>query len=161
MSEVDRFVLACSVNMVSEVREMLARRPGIINMRDSWGVTGLHRAMVSNSRDVVELLLAMEYIDIAVTNSDNSNPLHYGCYSNSVESVRLYLAHRHCNIDIVTMQDRHGNTPQMVARDPGYQECVRILGDYLTTSAFKEVAQLRKKELEILRENTILEAYAN
>jgi len=115
------------------VREILARRPGIINMRDSCGRTGLHRAMFGNRVEVVELLLAREDTDIAVTNSSNQTPLHIGCYMNSVSCVRLYLAHRDCTRDLVTRQDIYGKTAEMVARDRGYQECAGIVRDYLAT----------------------------
>ena len=133
MAELQAFLDACDDNKISVVREILARRPGIINMGDSCGVTGLHWAMSNNSIEVVELLLAREEIDIAVTDSDNSTPLHYGCYKNSVDCVRLYLAHRDCTKDIVTMVDCDSKTAEMVATEYDNQECARIVREYLTT----------------------------
>ena len=131
MEEVDRFVTACAVNKISEVRRMLAKRPGICNMRNSYGVTGLHSAMANNSIEVLELLLAREEIDIAVTDCGNRTPLHRGCISNSVDCVRLYLAHTQCTEDIVTMQNSIGRTAEMLATEYGYQECARIVREYL------------------------------
>ena len=69
MAEVDIFHIDCFLNRIAEVREALALFPGICNMRDIYGETGLHAAMAGNSTQVLELLLAREEIDIAVTDS--------------------------------------------------------------------------------------------
>ena len=106
----------------------------MINMGNSRGWTGLHMAMRYNSIEVVELLLAREEIDIAVTSRmSNMTPLHMGCIYNRIHCVRLYLAHTQCTMDIVTMVNRGRRTAEMVATENGYQECARIVREYLTT----------------------------
>ena len=120
MPDVVRFVDACRDNKISVVRRMLARRPGIVNMESrEGGWTGLHEAMANNNIEVVKLLLAREDIDIAVKSSVNSTPLHYGCEDNSVDCVRLYLAHTQCTEEIVTMKDSRGKTAEMLATEYG------------------------------------------
>ena len=86
MAEVDRCLDACMHNKISVVRSILTRRPGIVNMENRYGTAVLSCAMSSNSVEVMELLLARDEIDIAMTDSDNWTPLHWGCYNNSVDT---------------------------------------------------------------------------
>merc|ERR1712129_50177 len=96
-----------------------------INGRSSIGWTGLAMATYNNHIDIVQALLSHRDIQI-----DDAN-LQYGCDNNSVDSVKLFLAHPSCTKDIVNMVDMMGMTAERVAENRGNHDCARLVREYL------------------------------
>ena len=94
-------------------------------------------AMKSNYVDMVRMLLVSESVNLALGDLHSGRTaLHWGCLGFSVESVRLFLAHPQCTQEIVRMEDRRGQTAEMIATRDGAraQECFRLLNEYLDGS---------------------------
>jgi len=131
MADTNKFVNACRYNNVSVVRQMLDRGQDV-NARDRTGFPGLYLAMWHNHTDCVAALLGTRNIMLDSTYSYSEwTGLHIACYHNSVESVRLFLAHPACTKQVVTMLDKEGKTAEMIASSKGYQDCVRIIKEFL------------------------------
>merc|ERR1712086_1186380 len=86
--------------------------------------------MSDNHTDIVRLLLAHSDIQIDITYGLGYTALHAACDYNSVESVRLFLAHPACTKDIVNMVGMDG-TAERMAENKGYTECARLVREYL------------------------------
>jgi len=145
MSDARRFVDACGKNDLDTVRELLDR-VDINAVRNERGGTGLGMAMAFKHVAIVKLLLAVEYVDLAVTDGDGWTALHWACCRGSVESARLFLAHPQCTKDIVRMRTNdYGDTAEMIAdmfeelpaieymmySRPGQSECAELVREYL------------------------------
>ena len=76
--------------------------------------------------------------------------LHAASYNNSVECLRLFLAHPACTTHIVTMLDKDGETAEMIASNRGNQDCVRIIKEFLDKPKIKEF--IDKEETKALME---------
>ena len=131
MSESERFVIACLNNNAAEVRRMMAE--GVdINARSSVGCPALCGAMYENHVDIVRLLLSSRQIKLDITGCyTGCFGLHEACANNSVESVRLFLAHPACTRETVMMVDREGNTAEMDATANGNFACAKLIREYL------------------------------
>jgi len=127
------FVAACRDNNITLARQLLDTVD--INGRDSDGWTGLMRAMFRNHLPIVRMLLDHPNILVGTTDNINCTALHYACYNNKEECVRLFLAHTQCNTQIVnTVSSYSGNTAEMAATMLGYHGCARLIRDYLDNS---------------------------
>jgi hypothetical protein len=111
-----------------------------VNARNRDGWPGLYAAMEWNARkETVAVLLACSDIRIDITNSCNGmTGLHTACNRNSVECVRLFLAHPACNKHIVTLVDKKGKTAEMRASTRGNHDCVRMIKEFLDKEKNKE-----------------------
>ena len=133
--KMDVFVNACYHNEVSVVRRMMSEGVDI----NGWNIscwTGLDMAMCNNNTDIVQALLSHSDIQIDNTNGTNHTALHYACDKNSVDSVRLFLAHPSCtkdivNMGIVYMGRWHGMTAEMMANHRGNHDCAKLVREYL------------------------------
>jgi len=130
-SDVDRFVDACASNDIDAVSQLIER----VDINDyslAWnGFTGLMVAMYRNNVAVVRMLLASESVDMARTTGDGRTALHWGCQKNSVESVRLFLAHPQCTQETVRMEFVERKDAKMVAYLADSEECRDLVMDYL------------------------------
>ena len=119
MSCIEKFVYACELKNVEEVKGQIAE--GVdINARSSDGLSGLSVAMHDNQVSTVKVLLACSNIRLDSTDYRSGwTGLHYACFLNTVESIDLFLAHPGCTKQIVRMKDRNGYTAQMLANKMG------------------------------------------
>merc|ERR1712179_477807 len=126
---VKKFVAACGYNSnIETVRDLL---PIVnINARHKNGRTALYTAMLCNNIEIVRLLLASPRIHLDTT-VFSATGLHAACQNNNLECVELFLSHPRCTRDIVRMEDRDGNTAEMLASQHGHVECAEIVHDYL------------------------------
>jgi ankyrin repeat protein len=83
--------------------------------------------MSSNNLAIVTYLLGSDNIIIDKTESAGRTPLHDGCINNSDASVRLFLAHPSCTVDIINKRSVCGDTAVMEAAIQGYTELVKLL----------------------------------
>merc|ERR1719431_2525120 len=91
--------------------------------------------MCSTGTEVEKILLDHEDIMIDITDDNNETALHYACYENDIEGVKLFLTHPSCTKDMVGMKGGIINeTAEMVAEMMGYEECARLIRDYLERS---------------------------
>jgi len=134
-----------------------------INGRNISEWNGLYMAMEGNNMDIVRLLLAQSDIQLfhKVTDgmadgmSVGMSVLHYVCLHNSVESVRLFLAHPSCTKNIVNMVSRSGDfagqTAEMVARQRGNHDCAKLIREYLETENKPEEVDDVQKIVEMVK----------
>merc|ERR1712129_416621 len=120
-------------------------------------------AMEGNNMDIVRLLLAQSDIQLfhKVTDgmadgmSVGMSVLHYVCLHNSVESVRLFLAHPSCTEKIVNMVSRSGDfagqTAEMVARQRGNHDCAKLIREYLGTENKPEEVDDVQRMVEMIK----------
>merc|ERR1712129_532690 len=78
-----------------------------------------------------------------------------GCLHNSVESVRLFLAHPSCTEKIVNMVSRSGDfagqTAEMVARQRGNHDCAKLIREYLGTETKPEEVDDVQRMVEMIK----------
>merc|ERR1719233_2371311 len=86
------------------------------------------------NNEVVEILLDNEDIKIDTADRISWTALHWACYSNNMEGVKLFLEHPSCTKDIVGIKYSvcdDGETAEMVAEREGSNECARLVREYL------------------------------
>ena len=111
---------------------MLAEGAVNVNARSSVGCPALCGAMYEDHVDIVRLLLACREIKLDTTGSyTGCAGLHEAAANNSVESLKLFLAHPACTRETVSMVDREGMTAEMLATANGHYACARLLREYL------------------------------
>ena len=91
MSDIHTFVMACYSNNIDAVRQLI-NKVDVNGLRG--GYTGLIVAMCSNYQDIVRMLLDHPNIELDRTDSYwKMTGLHWSCYHNHIQCVRLFLAH--------------------------------------------------------------------
>ena len=101
--------------------------------------TGLMLAMSLGNAEVSRIILGSNSIKIDVKNTRGSTALHYACYKNRIECVKLLLEHPTCNTDIVKIENNAGETAMLLADKKGNHECSKLIRDYLENNDDKEV----------------------
>lgn len=131
MESIEDFVIACEYNDLGKVKKMIS--DGVdINGEVLNGVTGLWMAMHEGNTEVVAFLLSRENIRIDTTSLYTA--LHWACDSNHVECLKLLLKHPTCTKDFVRKKNIEGLTAEEIAERKHYQECVRLIREYLEES---------------------------
>merc|ERR1712179_364451 len=139
MVNISKFVSACFHNQVKEVRKMISE--GVdMNGVDSYGYTGLMKAMMWGNTEVSRILLSCDNIKIDIKDKCGRTALYHACYDNHIESVKLFLEHPTCNKDIVMIENMKGRTAKMIADMKGYEECAELIREYLANNDDKNNA---------------------
>ena len=102
----------------------------IVRMMDSFGWTGLMRAVQFNNTAIVKIILSTPGVKISVKNIYGMTALHYACEKNSVESLKLLLKHPQFNKEFLYMFTDQFETARMVAERMCHTECERLLQEY-------------------------------
>ena len=76
---VEEFTEACARGYEDEAKSMLERNPGLHNMRDTRGYTGLMRALRFEHPTLYRWLLSLPGLDTNVRDEDDTTALHCGC----------------------------------------------------------------------------------
>ena len=76
---VEEFTEACARGYEDEAKSMLERNPGLHNMRDTRGYTGLMRALRFEHPTLYRWLLSLHGLDTNVRDEDDTTALHCGC----------------------------------------------------------------------------------
>ena len=127
MSAAYQLISACESGDIQTVTRLVSLGTDV-NSENSVGYTGLHMAMFSNNLPIVTYLLDSDNIKLGKSNSYSYTPLHDGCcINNSYSSVKLFLAHPSCTVDIINKRDHIGYTAVMRAARWGYTELVKLL----------------------------------
>ena len=126
----DRFITACGYNPhIERVKELLPQVDVNARHRDGW--TALHTAMIVivGNADIVKLLLARR--DITLDSKVNGETaLHAASKNNNAECVRLFLAHQGCTNEIVGLEDKDGNTAEMLAVQKENLVCAELIQEH-------------------------------
>ena len=93
--------------------------------------TALSIAITSENSEAVRNILSRNEIKLDFTDDQGRTYLYQACYVKNAEYVRLVLAHPRCTMDIVTKKNSKGKTAEMFASAMGYDECARLIRDYL------------------------------
>ena len=105
--------LCYSNGNLEDVRQALARGEDV-NKVGRYGYTGLARALYLNQNAIVGLLLSQPSLDVnLVSHPSRYTALHWACYFDNVEGLKMLLAHPGTNSHNV--RDRMGWTPLMKA----------------------------------------------
>jgi len=139
MVNISKFVYACAKNKVIEVKRMISEGVNI-NGVNSKERTGLMVAMYTDNTEVSRILLSCNNIKIDIKDKNGETALHYACYYNHAESVKLFLEHPTCNKDIVRTEDMWGRTAEMRADLLGYKKCAKLIREYLENNDDREIA---------------------
>ena len=83
------------------------------------------RALYLNQNAIVELLLSQPSLDVNLVNRVGWTALHYACYCNHVEGLKMLLAHSGTNSH--NDRDDYGRTPLMFATNNKSMDCIREL----------------------------------
>jgi len=131
MEIIEEFIVACEANKIKKVKKMISE--GVdINDLDSDGRTALMKTMGNGRTELVRILLGCNNIKIDTKDViTDRTALHFACYLNQVESVKLFLAHPSCSKDIVRMEDSLGTTAEMWANRQFNQECAKLVREFL------------------------------
>jgi len=132
MESIKDFVDACEYNDLGKVKKMISDGVDINGEVGIIGVTGLWMAMHEGNTEVVAFLLSRENIRIDTTSLYTA--LHWACDSNHVECLKLLLKHPTCTKDFVRKKNIEGLTAEEIAERKHYQECVRLIREYLEES---------------------------
>ncbi len=92
-----------------KVRELL-EAGGEVNAPDEFGSAALHRAIVQNRTEVVELLLNHPQIDARRVDDDGFAPIHLAAMHGHVECMRLLLADAALGVSVNDVDD-NGRSP--------------------------------------------------
>ena len=124
----DRFITACGYNPhIERVKELLSQVDVNARHRDGW--TALHTSMIVGNADIVKLLLARR--DITLDSRVNGETaLHAASKNNNAECVRLFLAHQGCTNEIVGLEDKDGNTAEMLAVQKENLVCAELIQEH-------------------------------
>ena len=126
MSAASQLISACESGDIQTVTRLVSLGTDV-NGENRYGETGLHIAMRHSYLPIVTYLLDSDNIKLGKCNSYSETPLHYGCYKNSYASVKLFLAHPSCTVDIINKRDYAGDTAVMGAAMLGHTELVKLL----------------------------------
>merc|ERR1712179_462592 len=107
MDNITMFARACMDNKVIEVRRMKAEGMNI-NDKNGDGITGLMVAMSEGNVKASTELLNCNNIKIDIEDDVGNTALHWACFFNRVESVKLFLGHPDCKKDIVRLENKMG-----------------------------------------------------
>jgi len=100
----------------------------------------------------VKLLLAHSDVQIDIADSiTGATALYAACRYNSVESVRLFLAHPACTRDIVTMVNSLGKTAEMEGKSIGSPDSARLVREYLQTEDKPEEVDDVQRMVEMIK----------
>ena len=119
----DAFVYAAECNNIQAAR-LLKKRKGNVNKKDAHGFTALHRAVINNNSQMLEILLQSPDLDINITNDAGETPLYYAAkFGKSSIVFRLLVTP---GIDI-NRKANNNQTPLDIARKQKNTECVKHL----------------------------------
>jgi ankyrin repeat protein len=107
---------------VETVKKILAARPDP-DVRDAFGGTALHNAILQDNLEVIKLLLDYGFDINATVPSNGYTPLHYCVWANNVPALKLLLAYQADK----TIKAKDGLTPLEKAVKDGKRECVLAL----------------------------------
>ena len=113
---------AAAIGDIGLVRSLLDKGVGVDSWDDPFKKTALHRAAISNHKDVVELLLA-KGADIEAGKFHVGTALHYAAEKCHKEIAELLIA----NGADVNARNGKGETPMQYAQDKGHTEIVELL----------------------------------
>ena len=139
MDNVYDFFESCAKPNVEDVERLISE--GVdINGFDKGDVnvdpaTGLMAAMSNDNTEVVRILLSCNNIKIDIQDIIGYTALHYACLKNSIESVKMFLAHPACNKNIVEIKNMYGDTAEMLAEGEDHQECARLIREFTASIA--------------------------
>merc|ERR1711909_141287 len=100
--------------------------------------------------EVSRILLSCNNIKIDIKNDFGWTALHYACYFNHIESVKLFLEHPTCNKDIVRIENDNGNTAEKIADRQGNKKCAKLIREYLENNHDENNAGGEKTQLDNL-----------
>jgi len=120
----------CSLNIhdaaqkgnFSKVKFILARRPGLVNIKANDGETALHKAANSGCEEVVKLLLA-NGAEVNAKSNKGHTPLHRVAARGHKKIAELLLA-KGAKVDA---KDKWGRTPLDVAASEDHKDIVELL----------------------------------
>lgn len=95
---------ACSKNHF-KIAELLISNGALVNIRDKYGHTPLHRAASLGHEKIVHLLLYQLNIEIDVQDNEGNTPLHLACEDGN-NSVAIVLVTKGANIKIQNKQEK-------------------------------------------------------
>jgi len=126
--KVDSLITSCGYcPNIERVVELLPQVD--VNARHEKGWTALHTAMIVGNADIVKLLLGRR--DILLDSRVNGETaLHAACKNNNVECVRLFLAHQGCTNEIVGLEDKDGNTAEVLAVQKENLVCAELIQEF-------------------------------
>ena len=146
MGLVEKFTYFCGWNKnLSKVERCIQKDATVVNKKNSDGYTGLMlAAKKSNKTFIVNRILSTPNIDIGIRGNHGKSALHYCCYNNNIDSLRLLLQHPSCTPKFVNMKNRKGKTAEMLAKNNGFRECVKLIQDYLKSIKSEDSASSAK-----------------
>jgi ankyrin repeat protein len=124
---------AASCSGSIEVARLLLKHGANIDVRNSWGQTPLHRALVEihdnfDHKHFDGIQLFLEHgAGVDALDNYNSTPLHVASRYGSVRATRLLLKHG-ANVHLL---NNAGHTPSQVASANGHEETARLLSEHL------------------------------
>lgn len=95
-----------------------------INFQNTHGQSPLFEAVHTNSMDFMSKVLALETIDVTITDENGSNVMHTACMNGLVNSV-VVLASTHPHL--VNESDKYGKTPLMYSAENAYVNILKLL----------------------------------
>ena len=125
MTATSALVDACEEGNMEEVKELL--NPYSINYQGSMGVTPLMTAVKQNNKDLVELLLSYDTVDINKLNAGGVGALSMACRIGHTQMVDLLLQDNRTDVNLV---GKYGGTALHNAAGFGYSAIVQKLLDH-------------------------------
>ena len=131
--DIDKLTDACRRGDVATVQTCLAKGVNV-NSKNVFRDTPLITAVYRNQREIVEILLVRDDLDIAVTNPVGNTVLHYACFEGKADCVALLGQDRRMTRQIINRKNKFGSTALMVAVLYGHLSCVEEMAklDVLT-----------------------------
>ncbi len=123
-NQVKQLITAARKNEISQVRQLLAEQPDLVNRQeDTAGNTALIAAATAGNDDMVSLLLDFD-ADPNTANKYGDTPLHAAVRKNRIHAVRELLVY---GANPQAVKSSNGETPLSIALDKGNEAIVQLL----------------------------------
>lgn len=107
---------------VDELKQLLEGNPDLLDARDEYGLTPLHKAAARGKLKAAQFLIT-KGSDVNLFDEDGRTPLYWASIYDHREVVELLVK----NVANVNAKDKDGKTPLHAAKDKGHRQVAEFL----------------------------------